>query len=111
MIDEIGLQITHTLLQPRLVGMAALQEIVDSLGIHELGGLQIQRQHFARSQLALFDHILRQVVPDTCLRGDGDVAIFGDDPARRAQPVAIQGTAGIAAVGQHDPGRPRIPSE
>jgi len=34
-IDEIGLQIPHALLQPRLVGMAALQEIIDSLGVHE----------------------------------------------------------------------------
>src|SRR5450432_3162935 len=31
--------------------------------------------------------------------------IAGDDPARRAQTVAIQGTAGIAAVGEHDAGR------
>ena len=56
-------------------------------------------------ELALLDHVLRRVVPDARFRGDGDVPILGDDPARRAQPVAIQGAAGIAAVGQHDAGR------
>ena len=105
-IDEIGLQIAHALLQPRLVGMAALQEIVDPLGVHELGGLQIERQHFARPELALLDHVLGQVIPHARFGGDGDVAILGDDPARRPQAVAIQGAAGIAAVGEHDAGRP-----
>jgi hypothetical protein len=82
--------------------MAALQEIIDPLGVHELGGLQIERQHFARSQLALLDHILGVVVPDARFRGDGDMPILGDDPTGRAQAVAIQGATGVSAVGEHD---------
>ena len=105
-IDEIGLQIPHALLQPRLVGMPALQEIVHPLGVHELGGLQIERQHLARSQLALLDHLFGEVVPHPRLRGDGDVPVLRDDPARRTQPIAVQGAADIAAVGEHDAGRP-----
>ena len=103
-IDEIGLQIPHPLLQPYLVGMPALQQIVDAFGVHELGCLQIQRQHLAGPELALLDHILRLIVPDARFRSDGDVSILGDDPARGTQPIAVQGAAGVAAVGQHDAG-------
>ncbi len=105
-IDEVGLQIAHPLLEPDLVRMAALEKIVDPFGRHELGGLQIERQHFTRAELALVDDILRSVVPDAGLRGDGDVPILGDHPARGPQAVAVQRAAGIAPVGEHDAGRP-----
>ncbi len=104
-IDEIGLQIPHALLEPRLVRVPALQEIVDPLGVHELRGLQIERQHLAGPELALLDHVLRFVIPDARFRGDGDVPVLGDDPAGGAQPVAVQGAAGVAAVGEYDAGR------
>ena len=86
--------------------MPALQEIVDLLGVHELGGLQVERENLARPELALLDHILRLVIPDPRLRGDGDVPVLGDDPARRPQAVAVQRAAGVAAVGEHDARRP-----
>ncbi len=104
-IDEIGLQIPNALFQPRLVRMPAFQQIVNPLGVEELPRLQIEREHFARTELSLLDHIFRQIVPDARFGGDGNVPILGDDPAGRAQPVAIQRAARVPAVGEHDAGR------
>ena len=104
-IDQIRLQIAHALLQPGLVRMPALEQFIDPLGVHELCGLQIQREDLTGPELAFLDHVLRLVVPHAGFGGDGDVSVLGDDPARRAQAVAIQRAAGIAAIGEHHTGR------
>ena len=47
--------------------MADLQQVVDSLRVHELAGLQVERDDFARPELALAHDILGLVIPDTGL--------------------------------------------
>ena len=103
-IDEVGLQIAHALLQPHLVRVAALQKIVHLFSVEKFGGLQIERQNLARTELALAHHVLGVVVPHSRFRRDGDVAVLGDDPAGRPQSIAVQGATGIPAVGHDDAG-------
>ena len=82
--------------------MPALQEVVHLPSVHQLGGLQIERENLAGPELALLEDILRLVIPHARFGGDGDVAVLGDHPARRAQPVAIERAAREPSVGEHD---------
>ena len=109
-IEQIGFEVLHALLEPCLIGMARLEQVVDRSVLKQIAGLQIQRQHLAGAHAALTQHIFRCVIPHTHFRGDGQMAILGNDIASRTQAVAIQRASHIAAIGQHHAGRaiPRL---
>ncbi len=96
--------------QPAPVGVAAFEVVVDVGRREQPAGFDVDRQHFAGLHPALGHHLLGGVVVHADLRGDGEVAVLGDDVAGRAQAVAVQHAAGVAAVGEHDAGRavPRL---
>ena len=68
-------------------------------------------QHLTRSELAFFEHVFGCVIPHPSFGGDGDMAILGNHPTCRAQPVSIERTAGIATIrdARCRPARPRVP--
>ena len=95
---------------PLAVRVRRLQAVVDGFGIEEFTRLQIGSNDLARLDAAFLHHVFRLVVPHTDFGRDGQVAILGDHIARRAQSVAVQHAAGIAAIGPDDTGRaiPRL---
>ena len=72
--------------------------------------LQIDQQHFARLQTPFRDDAFFRDRQDADLRGEDDEAVVGDDIAGRAQPVAVERRADLAAIGESDGGRavPRL---
>ena len=86
--------------------MAVLQIVINICGCQQPPGFNIYRQHFTRLHPALGHHLFRGVVVHANFRSNGEMAIFGDNVAGRTQTIAIQHTARIAAIGQHNPRRP-----
>ncbi|MNZ63711.1 hypothetical protein D3C78_818650 [compost metagenome] len=105
-----GLDAQGILAQPLAVGMPRLQAVVDVGGVQHLAGLGVHGEDLPRTDAALGQHVFRRVVPHADFRGQGDVAVLGGDPARRAQAVAVEQAHGMATVGQHHAGRtvPRL---
>jgi len=97
-VDQVRLEVAHALLEPGLVGMAALQQVVDALGVQQLAGMQVERDHLARAHAALLLHVRGRVVPHADLGGDREVAVAGHHPPRRAQAVAVERTGRVAAI-------------
>ena len=98
------------LAQPALVRMARLQAVVDGVGVEDLPGLGVHGKDLARADTALGQDFLGLVAPYADFRGDGDVAVGGGHPARRAQAVAVEQAHRVAALGHDDAGRaiPRL---
>ena len=105
-VDEVALEIAHALLQPRLVRVAVLQQVIDPRVVHQLARLQVQHQHLARPELALAHHVFRTEIPHAHFRGDGEMAVLRDDPTRGTQTVAVERASGIATIGGDDACRP-----
>ena len=73
--------------------------------MQEFAGLGIHRHHLSGFQAALADHVFGFVIIDADFRGQSDVAVFGDHPARWTQTVSVHGAGGVAAIGHDDAGR------
>ena len=109
-VDQVLLEIADALLQPLLVRIAALEQVIDAARIEDLAAREVEREHFTRPELALLEHLLGLVVPHAGLGCDREMTIIRDNPSGRTQAVAIKRAGGIAAVSQHDTGRavPRL---
>ena len=107
---QLGFQPPGVPAKPLLVGLAILELLLDLLRQQQLSSGGIDGQHLTGTEPPLGHHLLREVVVHTDLGRQGDMAIVGNHPAGRAQAVAIQHTAGIAAIGQDNPRRaiPRL---
>ena len=92
-------------LEPLFVGMAAFQFLIDLPGVAEGAGLGVDGEDLARTETALGHHLAGVVFVHPHLRGHGQQIVPGQHPARGAQAVAVQGADGMAAVGDHQPGR------
>ena len=62
--------------------------------------LEIDQQHLARLQAPLLDDVLFRNRQHARLRRHDDGVVLGDEIARRAQPVAVERRADLAAVGE-----------
>ncbi|MET3928374.1 hypothetical protein ABIE51_000261 [Lysobacter sp. OAE881] len=104
-IDQLGLQVSHALLEPALVRGARAVDAVDRLAVEHLAQVKIHRDHLARPELALGLDFLRRALPHAGLGRDEEVAVARAHPARRAQAVAIERARGVAAIDGDDAGR------
>ncbi len=91
--------------QPLLVRLLRLQVVVDVVGVQHLAGVGVHREDLPRANTPLGKHIFRLVIPDADFGREGDIAVLGGYPARRTQPVAVEQTNRVAAIGQHHAGR------
>ncbi|MNJ45674.1 hypothetical protein D3C77_407810 [compost metagenome] len=109
-VAEVSLDAQGILTQPALVRVARLQAVVDGIGVEDLPGFGVHGKDLPRADTALGDHVLRLVVPHADFRRQGDVAVLGGDPARRAQAVAVEQADRVATFGQYHAGRaiPRL---
>ena len=100
----------RALTQPLLVGVARFETVVDVFSAQHLAGFGVHGKDLPRTHTAFGQHIFGLVVPHADFRGEGDVAVFGGDPARRAQTVTVEQAHGIATIGQYHAGRtiPRL---
>ena len=96
-----GLNAQGILAQPLFVGVARLQAVVDGVGVQHLAGLGIDRKDLPRANAAFGDHVFRLVIPHADFGGDGDVAVGGRDPARRAQAVTVEQADRVTTVGHY----------
>ena len=104
-IDQLGMQVLHALLEPALVRRARAVDRVDRLAVEQRVFLQVGGDHLPGAELALAQDLRHRHVPHPGFRGDQEMPVAGQLPARRAQAVAVQRAGGVAAVEQHDPGR------
>ena len=104
-VHQVALEVAHAGLQPGLVGMPRLENLVDVRSRQQGAAVQVECDHVPRPQLALPHHLLGLVVPHAGLGGDRQPSVAGDAEARRPQSVAIEHTQRVAAVGQHHSGR------
>ncbi len=107
---QVLLELPLVGLDPISVRMPPLEPRIHVGWKQELAGLGIGRQHFPGLEPALGLHLFRLVVVNADLGGQSDVAVAGDDVARRPQSVAVHDAGGVPAVGEHDPRRsvPRL---
>ncbi len=109
-VIEGRLDAQRVLPQPLLVGLLRLQVVVDVVGVQHLAGVGVHREDLPRADTALGQDVLGLVIPYADFRGEGDVAILGGHPTRRAQAVAVEQADCVASVGQHHASRavPRL---
>ncbi|MNX84832.1 hypothetical protein D3C86_1166470 [compost metagenome] len=93
------------LVHPLLVGVTALEIVIDLEAGPHLAVAGIHHEQLARADPALLQHFVRGVVPGAHFGGQRDELVLGDDVAGRAQAVAVQRASGVAAVGHDDAGR------
>ena len=96
------------LVEPLLVRMGGCQIRFELLVADDATLLEVDQQHLARLQAPLLDDALFGNVQDSDLGGHDDQILVGDQVAGRAQPVAIEGGADLAAVGEGH-GRRSVP--
>ncbi len=89
---------------PLLVGVAALEIVVDLEAGPHLAVAGVHHEQLARADAALLQHFVRGVVPGAHFGGQGDELVLGDDVAGRAQAVAVERTGGVATIGHDDAG-------
>ena len=96
--------------EPFLVGMALRQRRLQFLVGNEPALVEIDQQHLARLQPPLLDDVLFRNRQHAHFRRHDDAVVAGEQIARRAQAVAVERGADLAAVGEGDRGRavPRL---
>ena len=88
--------------EPLLVGVALGQRRLELLVGNEAALVEIDEQHLARLQAPLRDDVLLRNGQHAHLGCHDDAVVAGDEIARRAQAVAVEGGADLAAVGEGD---------
>ena len=97
-------------LEPILVGMALGQRALELLVGNEAALVEIDQQHLAGLQPPLLHDFAFRDRQHAHFRGHDDALVAGDEVACRAQAVAVERGADLAAVGEGDRGRtvPRL---
>ena len=91
--------------QPLLVGLTTLQQLINIPSVKHLAFLSVYHQDLSRPDTTLGNDLIRLVSMGANFRGQRDKAVIGCHPPRRAQTIAIEEAAGVAAIGQHNAGR------
>ena len=99
---QVGFELSLVGLDPLPVGVAPLEPRIHVGGKQKLAGLGVRGQHLPGLEPALGLYLFRLIVVDADLGGQGNVAVAGDDVARRPQAVAVHDAGGVPAVGKHD---------
>ena len=96
--------------EPVLVGVGGGELLLDLVVGDDAALLEVDEQHLARLQAPLLDDLLLRDRQHAHLGGEHHEAVVGDEVARRAQAVAVEGRADLAAVREGDRGRavPRL---
>ena len=97
-------QLELGLLQPFAVGVFGGELRLDLGIVDDAAFFKVDQQHFAGLEAPFADDFLLRHRQHTRLGGHDDVVVVGDDVARRAQAVAVQRGADLAAVGEGDGG-------
>ena len=105
-IQQLGTQVANAGFQPFFVRVATTKQIIDTVIVQDRASARIHRQHLARTQASLADHLFGLIVVDANFRGNSDMPITGNHIAGWTQAIAIQHTGCIAPIGEHHPGRP-----
>ena len=93
-------------LDPLAVGLGVGQRVFQFLVVNDSAGHRIDQEHLAWLQAPLFDDAALRDRQHARLGRHDDQIVVGDDVARRAQAVAVQRGADLAAVGERDRRRP-----
>ena len=93
-------------LQPLGVRVRVGQRALDLGIIDDTALFQVDQQHLAGPQPPFADDLLLRHRQHTGLGGEDHVVVVGNDVARRAQPVAVQGGTDLPPVGEGDRRRP-----
>ena len=95
---------------PLLVGLAVGQAALDLFVVDHATQLQVDHEHLARLQAPFADDFVLWKRQHAGFRRHDDEVIVGHTIARRAQAIAVQRGADLAAVGEDNRGRaiPRL---
>ena len=104
LVGGIGQFLQHDLgaPEPFLVGMALRQRRLQFLVRNEPALVEIDQQHLARLQPPLLDDVLFRNRQHAHLGRHHDAVVAGEQIARRAQSVAVERGADLAAIGEGD---------
>ena len=91
-------------LEPLFIGVALGERGLELLVGNEAALIEIDEQHLARLQPPFLHDVFFRDGQDAHLRGHDDALVAGDEIARGPQPVAVEGGADLAAVGEGDGG-------
>ena len=80
--------------------------LLDLVVADDAAFLEVDQQHLARLQPPFADDLLLRDRQDAALRGEDHMIVVGDDVAGRAEAVAVERRADLAAVGEGDRRRP-----
>ena len=96
--------------EPLLIGPDRGQAGLDVVVVDDAAPLEVDQQHLAGLQAPLPDDATLVDRQDADLGAHHHQVVVGDDVARGTQPVAVEGRADLAAVGEGDGGRavPRL---
>ncbi len=90
--------------QPLLIGVLVGELALDFVIADDAAFLEVDEQHLARLQTPLVLDVFFRNRQHAGLGGEHDVVVIGNDVARRAQTVAVECRADLAAVGEGDRG-------
>ena len=96
--------------EPLAIGMALRQLRLDLVVGNEAALFEVDQQHLAGLQPPLGDDLILGDFQHAHFGRHHDAVVAGHEIARRAQAVAVEGSADLAAVGEGDRGRavPRL---
>ena len=86
--------------EPFLVGLHRRQLGLDVVVVDDAALLEVDQQHLTRLQPPFLDDALLGDGQHAALGAHDNHVVVGDDIARRSQPVAIQGRADLASIGE-----------
>ncbi len=104
-IHQAGAEVGDALLEPGLERRPRLVDVINGVGVEQLPTLKIHREHLAGSEFALGDDVPVAHVVHAHLRGHHQGVVGGQQPARRAQAVAVERAGGVTRVAHHHAGR------
>ena len=85
--------------------MSRLKAIIDLLGLQQLARVGIDHEYLAWPDTTLGDDIFITIAVGAHFRGQGNKAVLGGHPARRAEAIAVEQADCVTTIGQHDTGR------
>ena len=100
-----GHQALAVLVHPLLVGVTALEIVINFEAGPDLAVAGIDHEQLPWADTALLQHFVRGVVPGAHFGGQRDELVLGDDVTCRTQTVSVECAGGVATVGHDDAGR------
>src|SRR5262249_5204856 len=99
LLEEIG-RSRQMLLQPLLIGLVLGQRGLDLMIMQEQAAFHIDRDHFARSEATLFNHLMSFTGHHASLGGNNKQTLISERITRRTQAIAIKSSAHDTTIGE-----------